>query len=732
MTARLHRGLLLLGLLCVFLAPLSVQAADHSLSDAYAAILRGDYQESHNEIESLLHDTTAGPEAERAKEWLDSYHKVVASRVELKAETFEWNVEQARAALAKDRLTLALSFMAQASAYAADPNAFAQTDWVQEVTRRCLAEAKNWEKPDKWSRALAYYTLLSRIHEHDTQIKDLKEAAARHARVEYAYKDKEALDKRLKDVDEELLRGTVRNIDRMYYKQPDFQRLARGALDNLVTLVDTEKLYSFLDGLANPALREHFLGELSKLREEVDGKQDYGYQDLMWLYKQIAMANRKSIEVPPELLIVEFVEGALSQLDDYTGIIWPADAAEFDKIMMGGFEGVGIQLSLDERTNRLKVVTPLPNSPALEAGVQPDDLIVGVDGQSTKDWSTDDAVQNIMGPDGTEVILTILRPRTGQTHHFKLTRRRINLTTVQGVERLPDKQDTWDYMLDKDAGVAYIRLTNFLPNSGTELLEALETARSQGMHGLVLDVRHNPGGLLDVAVNIVSDFVAQGDVVSTRGRYDDNQERVSGSAPFSELPLVVLVNEGSASASEILAGALQDHDRAIILGDRTFGKGSVQHVRGLDRYNKARLKLTTALYYLPSGRTPHKLPDAKDWGVDPNWKLVLTPKELRRVIEHQRDAFVIHNERTEKADDQGDALSQEERDKILADLSSSNSEDDKDEPFLTEDDIKLLESDPYEAPDTDPQLETALLLVRVKLAAKIPWPADLAAACKTE
>ena len=166
-----------------------------------------------------------------------------------------------------------------------------------------------------------------------------------------------------------------------------------------------------------------------------------------------------------------------------------------------------------------------------------------------------------------------------------------------------------------------------------------------------------------------------------------------------------------------------------MLGERTFGKGSVQHVRPLNNSNdeeqQARIKLTTALYYLPSGRSPHKAPKAEKWGVDPDWAVKLTPKEFRKVIERERDSYVIHNE---SRDSENKVLSDEERAKVLEGLKSDDSQKDDEPPMLSDADIKLLESDPYPAPSTDPQLETALLLVRVKLAADVPWPAELASA----
>ena len=711
--------------LSLLLIPAWAAAGDDTLNAAYAAILRGDYDSGRTAVERVL-DTGSNPRAAQVRDWLASYHSVTASRKELKAKTFEWNIAQAQQALADGRAFLALSFVTQAVPYAANREELASYAWVTELTERAKATAQQLEEQDHWTNALNYYLLLSRICPTDDALKEQSEKTARHARIELTYKDEKALQERIRDVDRGLLRSAIKLIDHLYYREPDYREMAEGALDDLTTLCSTTKLRGFLDGLANPALREHFVRRLAEFRNEVAGERgaDLGYKDLLRLFNQVSDLNRESIELPEGLLVVEFLDGVISRLDDHTDMVWPADAVDFEKMMMGGFEGVGIQLGIDERSNRLKVVTALENSPALEAGIQPDDVIVAVNSESTANWTTDDAVRRIQGPAGTQVVLTVQRPRSGELIPFKLTRRRITLTTVRGVDRIPGDAKAWNYMLDKDAGVAYIRLTGFHPDSAEELRAALQQAAAQGMKGLVLDVRYNPGGLLDVAVDLVSTFLDEGEVVSTRGRLEsERRERVAGKASYKDLPLVILVNDASASASEILAGALQDHHRAMVLGERTFGKGSVQHVRPLS--DEAKLKLTTALYYLPSGRSPHKAPKAEKWGVDPDLALKLTPKELRRVIEHERESFVIHNE---DPDRENKALSAEEQAKALGALKAEDAEKDEEPPLLSEADFKLLEADPYEAPKTDPQLENALLLIRVKLAADVPWPQELAAA----
>lgn len=719
MTSRYARLTLLVGLL---LAPVATLAATDSLTSAYAAILRGDYDAGRATLDQALKQG-GDAAARQVRDWLNSYDQIVSSRQTLQSQTFQWNIEQARAALAEDRPDRALGFVAQAAPYAEDLPSFGREPWVVDLATRVKVKARECEQAGHWSTALSYYVLLRQIYPDDDDLDDLREKAANHVRLGFLYKDKEALTKQIEGASLDILTKALRQIGNRYYETPDFKQAALGGLDNLITLCETPKLYKFLDGLANAQLRAHFVAGLRDLRAQVDRESKYDAQAIARLFNEVAKLSKGSVELPTGLLVLEYAEGIHQKLDDYTHVIWPADMGDFRKMLMGDFEGVGIQLGLDERSNRLKVVTPLENSPALEAGIQPDDLIIAVDGKTTKGWSTQDAVDNIMGPAGSKVVMTIFRPSTGTEIAFELQRRKIVLTTVRGWHRLPGDGNNWDFMLDKEAGVAYVRLTDFHPDSGREFRAALEEARTQGMRGLVLDIRHNAGGVLDVALDIVSNFIAQGEIVSTRGRTEsDSRQVVRGRAAFQDVPVVVLVNEGSASASEILAGALQDHNRAVILGERTFGKGVVQNIVPLP--NDAQLKVTIAHYYLPSGRTPQKKPHADLWGVEPDFKLKLTPKEFRRVLEQQRDSYIIHNESASA----NKPLPPEEQEKLLSALKSDD-QDEEDEPqVLTDEDVKLLEADPHEAPATDPQLQTALLLLRVKLASNEPWPQELLAA----
>lgn len=708
--------------------------ADDRLAPAYSAILRGDYPAGRAELARLRAEGVGGEELRRVDEWLASFDQVVESREDLKKKTFEWNAEQSRAALAGGKTFLALAFAARAGAYAPDADSFRSEPWVQELRDKALAQARGCASQSRWQQALDHYLRLESLFPKDESIRELRKSAARYARLELIYKDREAVQQRIRDVSEDVLRNVVRFVQDYYYETPDFRQMAQGALDELIAVCHTKKLYDVFDGVATPDLREYFVSNLQREREKLNEKKEVSYRDLLALAERVEKLNSGSVALPRALLIVEFLEGALSRLDDYTNVIWPADMANFEKGMNGRFRGVGIQLGKDETTGRLKVVTPLENSPALEAGIQPGDLIFEVDGVSTRGWSTDEAVEKITGEEGTRVTLTIFRPSTNERLRFPLVRREIHLTTVRGVNRLPHDPQQWNYMLDREAGVAYVRLTGFNQDSQRELVGALNAAQEQGMRGLILDLRHNPGGMLDTAVATVSLFLRSGEIVATRGRSERPQRiEAAGGAPFGDVPLVVLVNDASASASEILAGTLQDHGRAVVLGERTFGKGSVQRVLQVTR--ETRLKLTTALYYLPSNRSPHRKPDSQVWGVDPDWKVELTPKEFYKVIERENRAFVIHTESAGASQpasrpEDGPGAAADETERAAQGLDGEVEDDlrggERDE-LLSDDEIALLNADPYKAPDADPQLETALLHLRVKLAANIPWPRPLAA-----
>ena len=299
--------------------------------------------------------------------------------------------------------------------------------------------------------------------------------------------------------------------------------------------------------------------------------------------------------VNPEQFVKAAIDGMLGTLDPYTVFFEPEQTGELDIITQGEYGGVGIEIGLRGGDKALTVIAPIEDTPAARKGLHAGDLIIAVDGKSTKGFSTADASKAIRGPNGTEVTLTILRQGFEKPMDYTLTREAIRIHDV-----------TYSGILESD-NIGYIKLSRFSSHAGEELTAALKNLMANKPSGLILDLRSNPGGLLPSAVDVSQQFLNPGaEIVSTKGRSPRTIREfdASGIPLASEISLVVLVNGGSASASEIVAGALQDHDRGVILGTPTFGKGLVQSVLTLS--SGAALKITTARYYTPSGRLIQK------------------------------------------------------------------------------------------------------------------------------
>lgn len=296
-------------------------------------------------------------------------------------------------------------------------------------------------------------------------------------------------------------------------------------------------------------------------------------------------------------LIYGALRGMLSTLDPHSEFMEPAKYEDLRDDTEGSYGGVGLVISL--RDNALTVVSPMEDSPAFRAGILAGDQITQIDGRSTERMTLTDAVKRLKGSAGSSVRLTISRP-TSQPREVTLTRAVIKLDTVK------DINGQRSFPLG-DNKIGYIRLTQFGEGTANDLETALKKLTKEGMQGLVLDLRNNPGGLLDQAVRVCELFVKRGDlIVSTEGRglQADAKYPSRGRDQFPHLQIVVLVNGGSASASEIVAGCLQDRGRAFIMGEQTFGKGSVQSIMPLQ--DGSALRLTTAKYYTPSHKVIHE------------------------------------------------------------------------------------------------------------------------------
>lgn len=311
-------------------------------------------------------------------------------------------------------------------------------------------------------------------------------------------------------------------------------------------------------------------------------------------------------------LITGALQGMLQSLDPHSQYLTPDTYKEMRDETSGGFTGVGIVVGIKD--GALTVIAPMEDTPGFKAGLLPGDVIVEIDGESTDGMSLDEAVKRLRGPAGTTVRIVIRRPNTRDTQTHEIVRARINVPTVKDVEIVEE-------------GIGYMRIVQFGEPTAKAVQDALNTLRAKGLRALVLDLRNNPGGLLNSAIEVAEKFVRRGEVlVYTQGRDSQPQQifRAKGRTHYLDFPMVVLINGGTASAAEIVAGALQDHRRAVLVGERTFGKGSVQSVHQFE--DGSAIRLTTAHYYTPNRRNIH------EQGIEPDVVVAMPPDQMREVL----------------------------------------------------------------------------------------------------
>lgn len=337
------------------------------------------------------------------------------------------------------------------------------------------------------------------------------------------------------------------------------------------------------------------------------------------------------VDVDDKQLFEGAIRGALMSLDRYSSYISPDDLDEFKTQTKGEFFGLGIELGV--RNAWLTVIAPMEDTPAWRAGIRAGDRIVKIEGKSTEGLTVDKAVKILRGPKGTTVNISIRHEGERKDVDVAITRDVIPLLSVRGYKR-SDTDGHWDWFVDPVHKIGYLRLSAFQENSLQELEKAIAEMQEKGMKGLVIDLRFNPGGLLSAAVTISDKFIEDGIIVSTRGRaYPSESYKAHKAGTYPNFPLAVLINNWSASASEIFAGAVQDHHRGVLVGDKSFGKGSVQNVIPLQG-GKAALKLTTARYYTPSGRSIHREEGSDIGGLTPD---ILVETDIETKVKIQQN-----------------------------------------------------------------------------------------------
>ena len=383
--------------------------------------------------------------------------------------------------------------------------------------------------------------------------------------------------------------------------------------------------------------------------------------------------------------------GMVKDLDQYSEYISPNGLKELQEaILEQQFGGVGIEVLLDEETKRLTVLSPLYGSPAFKAGMHAGDTILAIDEQSTEGMSLEDAVQLMRGEPGSIVRLRILPVGSDSPREVSVERAEIDVESVVGDVREPDGR--WRFTLEDEPGIGYVQLTTFGGKTAKELVDSISQIQPP-IEGLILDLRGNAGGLLDAAVDVTDLFLDQGQVVTTRDRDGNIEGLFSASRGRTEfrMPVAILVDRYSASASEILAACLQDHQRAKVIGERTWGKGTVQNVIFLEGGRSA-IKLTTSSYWRPSLKNIHrgsKTEDDEDWGVkaDEGYEIDLTDEQYTDLVTARRQRYYSRlkaQSRSGAAADQTDVANGSNGPKDSAETTSENpTVEDFEDPYMT-------------------------------------------------
>ena len=727
-----------------------VAAVEKLKGEAFDAARAGRFDQT-----SQLLDRAAAmskdPSLARMVAWTSQFEKQRQEFAAERRKQYEKEVANVKLLLDNKKDDFAIDAAASAYGLADDKKAFRAEKWVNDLITKTVARADQYDKGEQWLRSLRLYSDLASVEPANPLWKERLKAVTRRVRLLALYtpeslkalqegdakdrdeakalleknekKDEAAGDKPKEDKTPEAKgvendgfridwRETLRGV-RMdmlwdalvdskenYFRDTNYKKLGVGGLEGIRAILTTKGLEKAFPMLGDNAKRAEFLRVIEDQLETMKAAKEASEMQLLRsVLAHVRSQNRQTVALPEEVLWSEFADGAFAELDPFTGMIWPADLEEFNKTTQGEFSGVGIQIQSDE-DGSLKVVSPLEDSPAYKAGIKAGDTITHINAKNAKGITLNQAVKSITGPRGTTVVLTISSPG-GKTKEYTIKRETIKVASVKGWLHLPG--GGWEYLVDPENKIAYLRMTNFTKDTAKELDRALIDIEARGGRAVILDLRYNPGGLLTAATDVSDKFLRRGDIVSTRPERDNGNQQTIAKARADDndtaLPMVVLVNQYSASASEIVSGALKDHSRALVVGERTFGKGSVQMLFPLsDR--TAYLKLTTSHYYLPGGRCIHREETSTEWGVDPDVTVEMTPEEMRAAIDARQKLDILRDANAAPAEAEQEKINDKaaevrEEVKEVANANGGNKKD-------------LLSS--------DPQLSAAVLLLRLQLA----------------
>ncbi len=604
---------------------------------------------------------------------LERFQKNDAQRTKQRREAFDEAIAELEEYAADQELEKSLIAAVKSHGLADDPEAMLHDPRIVSLIKETLEKAQRAKAEDNWLEALALYRALDLLFEASNTYQTDVDQAARHIRVLQLYApnrleqlyderaerrgDKDTANStvkleiedwqsRLKGVRLSMLRQTIRYAARKHVAKQGLTPLIRGSIDSLIVMLDTKGLdesFPALNDEADAAQFRDYLARLSASLQE-PGK-TINVIEASTIIDRVIKLNEQTINLPEEVIVHEMTEGLTGTLDDFSSVIWPQERESFSRSTQGNFSGIGVQIS--RRDGRLLVVSPLENTPAMRAGLKAGDIIAHVDGTNTDSWSLNRAVQEITGPRGTQVRLGIERPGEPELIDYAITRDKIEIESIRGWTHKPE--GGWDYWIDPANRIGYIRLSQFIPQTADDLDAAIAQMQKDGpINGLILDLRFNPGGLLSSAIDICDRFIIEGPIVSTvdgNGRHS-TPNKAHRLRTYPNFPMTVLINQGSASASEIVSGALQDYSRATIIGSRSFGKGSVQDLFPLTSNGAAYLKLTTQYYLLPLERIIHRKPNATTWGIEPDLDVTMTARQVADALQLRQEVDIIRDGNT--------------------------------------------------------------------------------------
>ncbi|MEM9410008.1 MAG: S41 family peptidase [Planctomycetota bacterium] len=477
---------------------------------------------------------------------------------------------------------------------------------IGNTAERFIQQGRQLEIDGHWADALSLYQQAIKNFPRNQKLIEKRTIARIHYDLERRYSDnsfRRALTQTDSNTALKIYSEVLLRVQSSYVDQPDWARLASFGLHSLeVAIRSPEFRQANIPNSTDQSIRN----SIDQIRKSLGGETVGSRSDALNIAQKVADGMQSLVGLPVQSTIYEFTNGAIAALDPYSSYMSDSQFGEAMSQIEGNFVGLGVELRTHE--DHLEIVSVISGGPAHSSNIAKNDRITAVDGRNVKDTGSEKAADMLRGIEGSFVSVTVERDGI-QPQSIRLQRRRVDIPSVEDIK-----------IIDEENKVGYIRLTNFQKKTTRDFDSALWKLHSQGMQSLIVDVRGNPGGLLSASVDVANRFVASGVIVSTRGR--NPIENYTYRADFNntwQVPLVVLIDENSASASEVFAAAIRDHRRGTIVGHQSFGKGSVQGIFRLN-VSSGGVRLTTAKFYSPHGNAISEI------GVKPHVKVQYTAK----------------------------------------------------------------------------------------------------------